>query len=83
LRGRDRARVRPAAPADPAFEERPDGILVRDTVLYRMPYGPVGAIAHRVLVARDLERVFDYRRDAVERLLGGRRSTLAPAGSGG
>ena len=58
-----------------AFEERPDGTLIRDTVLYRMPYGPLGAIAHRVLVARDLERIFDYRRDAVERLLGGRRNT--------
>jgi hypothetical protein len=48
-----------------------------------MPYGPLGAIAHRVLVARDLERIFDYRRDAVERLLGGRTSSLAPAGSAG
>jgi ligand-binding SRPBCC domain-containing protein len=66
-----------------AFEERPDGTLIRDTVLYRMPYGPLGEIARRVLVARDLERIFDYRRDAVARLLGGRRSTLAAAGSGG
>ena len=65
------------------FEERDDGTLIRDTVLYRMPYGALGAIAHRILVARDLERIFDYRRDAVDRLLGGRRNTLAPAGSGG
>jgi ligand-binding SRPBCC domain-containing protein len=65
------------------FEERPGGTLIRDAVLYRMRYGPLGAIAHRVLVARDLERVFDYRRDAVERLLGRRPATLAPAGSGG
>jgi ligand-binding SRPBCC domain-containing protein len=65
-----------------AFEERPDGTLIHDTVLYRMPYGPLGAIAHRLLVARDLERVFDYRRDAVERLLDG-RSTPVPAPSGG
>ena len=34
------------------------------------------------VVARDLERIFDYRRVAVERLLGGRR-TLAAAESGG
>ena len=66
-----------------AFEERPDGTLIRDTVLYRMPFGPLGEIAHRVLVARDLERIFDYRRDAVGLLLGGRRSTVAAAGSGG
>ena len=65
------------------FEERHGGTLIRDTVLYRMPYGALGAIAHRIMVARDLERIFDYRRDAVDRLLGGRRSTLAAAGSGG
>jgi hypothetical protein len=63
------------------FEERPDGTLIHDIVLYRMPYGPLGAIAHRILVGRDLERIFDYRRDAVERLLGGRHNRLAPAGS--
>ncbi|MFN0153248.1 MAG: SRPBCC family protein [Gaiella sp.] len=66
-----------------AFEERRDGTMIRDTVLYRMPYGPLGAIAHRILIARDLERIFDYRRDAVDRLLGGQRSTLAPTGSDG
>ena len=32
-----------------ALEERPDGTLIRDTVLYRMPYGPLGEIAHRLL----------------------------------
>jgi ligand-binding SRPBCC domain-containing protein len=52
-----------------AFEERDGGTLIRDTVLYRMPYGALGTVAHRILVARDLERIFDYRRDAVDRLL--------------
>jgi hypothetical protein len=56
--------------------------LIHDTVLYRMPYGALGAFALRILVARDLEGVFDYRRDAVERLLGG-RSRSVPAPSGG
>ena len=65
------------------FEERHDGTLIRDTVLYRMPYGALGTIARRVVVARDLGRIFDYRRDAVDRLLGGRHSTLVAAGSGG
>ena len=61
------------------FEERPDGTLIRDVVSYRMPYGPLGEIAHRLLVARDLERIFDYRRDAIDRLLGGRRSAVSPS----
>jgi ligand-binding SRPBCC domain-containing protein len=65
-----------------AFEDRHDGTLIRDTVRYRMPYGALGAIAQRVLVARDLERVFDYRRDAVDRLLGASRDAPVSAGSG-
>jgi ligand-binding SRPBCC domain-containing protein len=61
------------------FEARLDGTLIRDDVLYRMPYGALGAIARRMVVARDLERIFDYRCDAVDRLLGGRRTTLETA----
>ncbi len=53
------------------FESRPEGTLIRDLVVYRMPLGPLGGIAHRVLIGRDLERIFDYRRDAIERMLGG------------
>jgi ligand-binding SRPBCC domain-containing protein len=53
------------------FEERPGGTLIRDRVAYRMPYRLLGALAHRLLLARDLERIFDHRRDAVDRLLAG------------
>jgi hypothetical protein len=42
-----------------------DGTLMRDTVRYGLPFGPFGALAHRLLVKRDLERIFDFRRDAV------------------
>ena len=51
------------------FESRPGGTLIRDVVAYRMPLGPLGEIARRILIGRDLERIFDYRRDAIERLL--------------
>ncbi len=53
------------------FAAAPGGTEIRDSVLYEMPLGALGALAHAVLVRRDLGRVFDYRRDAVERLLGG------------
>jgi hypothetical protein len=36
-----------------------------DTVRYALPYGPLGALAHRVLVRRDVEQIFDYRARAV------------------
>ena len=51
------------------FESRPGGTLIRDRVVYRMPLGPLGEIARRALIGRDLERIFDYRGAAVERLL--------------
>lgn len=39
--------------------------LIHDRVRYAIPFGPLGALAHRLFVRRDLERIFDFRRDAV------------------
>lgn len=51
------------------FEPHEDGTLVRDRVRYALPLGPLGRLAHAVLVRRDLARIFDFRRDAVARRL--------------
>ena len=50
-----------------AFE---DGTLMTDRVEYRLPFQPAGAIA-LPLVRRQLDRIFRYRADAIQRLLGG------------
>jgi len=52
------------------FEASGDSTLVRDHVDYALPLGRLGELAHRAFVARDLARIFDYRRAAVARLLG-------------
>jgi hypothetical protein len=52
------------------FEARGDATLVRDTVHYALPLGLLGALAHLVLVRRDLRRIFDFRREAVTRSFG-------------
>jgi ligand-binding SRPBCC domain-containing protein len=41
------------------------GTLMTDTVRYALPFGPLGELAHRALVRRDLERIFDFRQAAV------------------
>ena len=46
------------------------GTLIADRVDYRMPFGLLGALAHAALIGRDLDRIFDFRRQAVARLLG-------------
>lgn len=52
------------------FAARGDMTVVRDRVRYSLPLGPLGTLAHAAVVRRDLERIFDFRRDAVHRLLG-------------
>ena len=50
----------------------PDGksaTIIHDRVRYAIPYGPLGSLAHALFVRRDLERIFDFRRDAVATLL--------------
>ena len=46
------------------------GTLVRDRVRYALPLGVLGTVAHAAVVRRDLERIFDFRRDTVRQLLG-------------
>jgi ligand-binding SRPBCC domain-containing protein len=50
------------------FEAVEGGTRVRDVVHYALPLGPLGELARLVLVRRDLERIFAFRRAAVQRL---------------
>jgi ligand-binding SRPBCC domain-containing protein len=45
----------------------PGATIIRDRVRYSLPFGPLGELANRLLVRRDLRRIFDYRREAVAR----------------
>jgi ligand-binding SRPBCC domain-containing protein len=52
------------------FEEiAPNQTLMRDKVLYRLPYGIFGKLARALFVKRALNRIFDYRREMTARLL--------------
>src|SRR3954451_9403150 len=41
------------------------GTLMRDTVRYALPLGPLGELAHRLVVARDLDAIFAFRAERV------------------
>ncbi|MES2306312.1 MAG: SRPBCC family protein [Gemmatimonadota bacterium] len=53
-----------------AFRAVPGGVLVADRVEYALPLGWAGALAHRVMVRRQLEAIFDFRTAALARRFG-------------
>jgi ligand-binding SRPBCC domain-containing protein len=61
-----------------AFEDDGEGgTTIHDRVRYAIPFGPLGAIAHRLFVRRDLRRIFDYRAEAFVRLVATERAPVA------
>ena len=60
-----------------SFEERSGGTLMRDVVRYALPLWPLGELA-APLARRDLAAIFDFRRDAVARLLAGEARAQPP-----
>jgi ligand-binding SRPBCC domain-containing protein len=53
------------------FREVEGGVEMEDRVAYRLPFGPLGALVHRLRVRQQLEGIFDFRRREIERLFAG------------
>lgn len=51
------------------FLEEDGGTVVEDRVTYRLPLGPLGKLAHRVCVRRQLEAIFAHRQSRLRALL--------------
>lgn len=52
------------------FEEIPGGVLMNDKLTYGMPYGILGNMANSIFVAGKLQQIFNYRKEAIERMFG-------------
>lgn len=46
------------------------GVMMTDLVTYRLPAGPLGALAHRIFVQKQLMGIFSYREQAMEKKFG-------------
>ena len=53
------------------FESVQGGVRMRDRVTYELPLGPVGEVVHAAWVRTKLRRIFDFRRETIERLFAG------------
>jgi len=51
------------------FEDVEGGTLMRDLVRYRLPFGPLGQLAHAIFVRRALDKIFLFRRNAIDRIM--------------
>jgi hypothetical protein len=57
------------------FEPEDGGVRMLDRVRYALPLGPLGALAHILVVRRALEAIFDFRAERIrERFGAGDRS---------
>ena len=50
------------------FIPNKDGVLIKDTVHYELPFGTLGNIAHRIFVKKKLAHIFDFRYSVLEKL---------------
>lgn len=50
------------------FEPVPDGVLMTDQVSYDVGWGPAGWLAEKLWVGRQLDFIFDYRRQRTEEI---------------
>ena len=53
------------------------GTLMKDTVRYALPFGPLGELVHRAVVQRDLEQIFSFRAEKVPELLAAQAGQVA------
>lgn len=49
------------------LEANDNGVLVKDTVDYELPFGFIGTIAHQLFVKKKLESIFNYRYQFLEK----------------
>jgi len=52
------------------FREVPGGIEVSDRVEYALPFGPLGDVAHALIVRRQLGVIFGFRRRTMAEVFG-------------
>lgn len=50
------------------FIPNKDGVLMKDTVEYELPFYLIGDLAHKLFVKRKLTAIFDYRYKVLEEL---------------
>jgi ligand-binding SRPBCC domain-containing protein len=59
------------------FEAHGSRTKMMDEVQYSLPFGILGRIVHSLKVRNDVSRIFDYRRERIDKLFGQHRESAA------
>ena len=51
------------------IELTPNLTLIKDTVRYRLPFGYLGLLVHKLMVQKDIQKIFAFRQSEVPKLL--------------
>lgn len=52
------------------LEEIKGGVLMKDIISYKPPYGLLGSMANYLLIKKKLKNIFNYRRQSLEKIFG-------------
>lgn len=52
------------------FEEIDGGIIMRDKLLYAIPYGFIGTLANAIIVKKQVQDIFEHREKVIKNLFG-------------
>lgn len=52
------------------FTSIPGGVLMEDILHYKLPLGVLGKALHRIKVKNELDYIFSYRKEVLEKLFG-------------
>jgi ligand-binding SRPBCC domain-containing protein len=52
------------------FKEIKGGVLMTDILNYAIPYGVVGRLANKIIVGKQVKKIFDHREKAIIKLFG-------------
>jgi ligand-binding SRPBCC domain-containing protein len=50
------------------FEPQGNGVLMKDKVLYKLPFGPLGLLAHSLFVKKQVTHIFEHREKVIRNI---------------
>lgn len=51
-----------------SFEEKDGGTIIRDSVVYAIPFGLLGRFIHAIYIKYDIESIFKYRKKILNKI---------------